>query len=164
MGALEVGGRLPSVTLPALSSERSVSLRGPSRQSTVLVFPHPDCSACRQELQGLTEIHDDLDDWATTPMAVVTEADRDLADALPYPVLLDDEGQARDRCGLAEREAAVVVADPWGEIYEVSRAGDDHAFPAGDELVSWARYLSTRCPECGVPDRPVADQLDGPVA
>ncbi|MFN2557794.1 MAG: redoxin domain-containing protein [Nitriliruptorales bacterium] len=163
MGSLDVGGRLPSLTLPALASERSINLRGQGRQSTVLVLPHPDCSACRAELEELAERTDELDDWDATPLAVVTEADRELADALPYPVLLDDDGQAHARCGVAEGEAALVVADPWGEIYEVSRSDDDHAFPDGDELVSWVRYLSMRCPECGVPDRPLTGRLEGPV-
>jgi hypothetical protein len=45
---------------------------------------------------------------------------------------------------------AALVADQWGEVAYVEAPDDGlvTSLPAPEELVSWARYLSTRCPEC----------------
>ena len=44
-------------------------------------------------------------------------------------------------------EAAVIVADRYGQIYEVYRAGTGHEFPAVRQLEEWLKFLGTLCPE-----------------
>jgi hypothetical protein len=48
------------------------------------------------------------------------------------------------------RPPAALVADQWGEVVYVETPEDRlvTSLRAPEELVSWARYLSTRCPEC----------------
>jgi hypothetical protein len=48
------------------------------------------------------------------------------------------------------RPPAAMVADQWGEVAYVGAPDDGRitSLPAPEELVSWVRYLSTRCPEC----------------
>ena len=42
----------------------------------------------------------------------------------------------------------VVVADRWGEIYLVARAGSVAELPPVAELLEWLRYVQMQCPEC----------------
>jgi hypothetical protein len=48
------------------------------------------------------------------------------------------------------RPPAALVADEWGEIAHVETPDDGRvtSLSEPEELVSWVRYLSTRCPEC----------------
>lgn len=48
------------------------------------------------------------------------------------------------------RPPAALVADEWGEIAHVGAPGDGRvtSLSTPEALVSWVRYLSTRCPEC----------------
>jgi hypothetical protein len=48
------------------------------------------------------------------------------------------------------RPPAVIVADEWGEIahVEAPAEGGVASLSPPEELLSWVRYLSTRCPEC----------------
>jgi hypothetical protein len=48
------------------------------------------------------------------------------------------------------RPPAALVADQWGEVAYVKTPDDGlvTSLPATEDLLSWARYLSTRCPEC----------------
>jgi hypothetical protein len=43
--------------------------------------------------------------------------------------------------------AGVVIADRYGQVYYVSEAGENHAFPTPRELEEWLKFLATECPE-----------------
>ena len=42
----------------------------------------------------------------------------------------------------------VVVADRWGEIYNVQAAAQASDLPTADDLSEWVRYVQVQCPEC----------------
>jgi hypothetical protein len=48
------------------------------------------------------------------------------------------------------RPPAALVADEWGEVVHLEAPEDGRvtSLSAPGELVSWVRYLSSRCPEC----------------
>ena len=48
----------------------------------------------------------------------------------------------------------VVVADRYGQVYEVTSTPDAAALPSTGALEEWFRFLATACPECGVLDDP----------
>jgi hypothetical protein len=48
----------------------------------------------------------------------------------------------------------VVIVDRYGQVYDVTRAGDADALPTAATLQEWFKFLSTACPECGVIDDP----------
>jgi hypothetical protein len=49
-------------------------------------------------------------------------------------------------------EAALVIADEWGEVYSVADAGTGHRFPTPPEIIEWVRFLAIQCPECEGPE------------
>jgi peroxiredoxin len=65
---------------------------------------------------------------------------------LPFPVLADPERRLSHRLNL--QGAAVLVADPWGEVRFRHDAGAAHDLPSPAELVDWARFVAIQCPEC----------------
>lgn len=49
---------------------------------------------------------------------------------------------------LRSEGAAVLVADPWGEVRFRHVAEAAHDLPEPAELVDWARFVAIQCPEC----------------
>lgn len=160
---LRPGDRLPPLTLEATGG-RSIHLRAPSRDASVLVFPHSaECEDCRAYLRALSDEADELRQWygrilAVLPPCPAAESAASNGEArdrsLAFPVLMDTSGEARERCGVAPGEAAILIADRYGEVYEATGAGAEHAFPSVRDVESWLRFLATQCPECGVIDEP----------
>ena len=77
---------------------------------------------------------------------------------LPYPVLMDTEGHVHDRFGAPvpaqDPLPMVCVADRYGEIRHVCRAGDPKTSCGAQEILDWVRFINLECPECGVSDWP----------
>jgi hypothetical protein len=48
----------------------------------------------------------------------------------------------------------VVIADRYGQVYDVTSSPDQADLPSSDDLAEWFRFLATACPECGVIDDP----------
>jgi len=70
---------------------------------------------------------------------------------LPFPLLRDDGGVTRQRLGIGGREAAVILADRWGEVFEATTVDDDHGFPPAGQLVESAKIVDLGCGECNAP-------------
>ena len=138
---------LPRLTLPRAEGDGKMALTG--QQSSLLVFVHPrpcdDCAAYLAELAGSL---DDLRGWATRLLVVAGKVD--VGDQL-FPVLRDDDGAARHRLGIGGEDAAVLLTDRWGEVFEVATFGPDHGFPLPRELVESAKIVDLSCGECNVP-------------
>lgn len=49
---------------------------------------------------------------------------------------------------------AVFVADRFGEIYAEYSSKDPLGLPRIDEALQWLTFISSQCPECGVPEWP----------
>ena len=138
---------LPRLTLPS-TDDRPVTIIG--QQTSLLVFVHPGgCEACAGYLRELSGAVEDLRSWGTRLMAV--GGDAGTAGDLPFPVLVDEDGTARRRIGIGDDEAALILADPWGEVAEVATFGDDHQFPLPSQLVESSKIVDLSCGECNVP-------------
>jgi hypothetical protein len=51
--------------------------------------------------------------------------------------------------------AAICIADRYGEVY-FSEFCSDTACTSADNVLEWLRFIEIQCPECGVPEWPVA--------
>ncbi len=139
---------MPRLTLPRADGDGDVTLTG--KQASLLVFVHREpCDECARYLGELHGSVDDLRGWGTRLLAV-TGADDDAGDH-PFPLLRDEDGAARRRLGIGDDEAAVLVADQWGEVFEVATFSSDHGFPLPGALVESAKIVDLSCGECNVP-------------
>ena len=97
-------------------------LRGGGRNATVVAVLHDrDCSACAAYLAQLSEHAPEIDAW---------------------------DGRVKHVRDIDEDAPAVIIADQWGEIAVVERAGAAHRFIEPAEVITWLRHLAMKCPEC----------------
>lgn len=151
-----VGERLPALTLERVGGE-PVPLQRTRHGTSVLVLPHADCAACRDYLDRLGALADRFDAWGAAVLVVAAGGTpAEPLSGRAAGVLLDADDRARAGLGLAADEAAVVVADRFGTVYRVAAGGHELIEP--DDLLEEARYMGSLCPECGVPDDPVAGE------
>lgn len=70
---------------------------------------------------------------------------------LPFPVLDDPSGEALRRLGFPgggnPMEAAVWVADRFGEVRYAWKDGWGQTAPSSKELLAWLRSIELECPE-----------------
>lgn len=133
-----------------------------ARDASVIYLPHPlPCDGCHTTMRELVDATAQLDLWAARPVFVL----RDAPERLGVPatlgrfVALDPDGRTRRACGLADDDAAVMIADRFGEVWESQVVGDDHAAPTHEQIISTVRYIAIQCPECETPDSPALDRL-----
>lgn len=150
---LAQGERLPDLRLAAAPDGAPVPLVAPGgRQVPVIVaVDGAECADCLAYLRRLAEAAAEIAEWDGRVLVVVPgdadEAAR-LAESVhpPFPVLADPERRLAGRLRL--HGAAVLVADPWGEVRFRHEAGTAHDLPEPAELVDWARFVAIQCPEC----------------
>ena len=140
----------PDIELPTASGNGTYTLTARPRWSLVVVFLHGfDCEDCVHFLQELEEVQADLTEW-DAQIAVVLKRISDNARmpelAPTIQVLVDAEHMFESAAHVVA--PAVLVVDQWRDVRESWEAGESHRFPAVSELVSWARFLATQCPEC----------------
>jgi hypothetical protein len=141
---------LPDIELPIASGNGSYTLTARPRWSLAIVFLHGlDCDGCLHFLQQLEEGHSDLIEWDAEVVIVLKQ----ISDAAVTPdvapsirVLTDAEHRFESAAHVVA--PAVLVVDQWRDVRESWEAAEAHRFPAVSELVSWARFLATQCPEC----------------
>ena len=105
-----------------------------SNRATLLVAQHDEpCPPCADYVAELEAIAPELKEWATRLQSVVPD------------------GDDRRRLGMGDDEAAVVLADRWGEVFEAATVDADHDFPLPWQLVESAKILDVSCGECNVP-------------
>ncbi|MGH7575689.1 MAG: hypothetical protein ACREM1_11280 [Longimicrobiales bacterium] len=178
------GDRLPSISLGrAGGSGGGINLRHGGREATVIVkLPARDAARFVPYLERLAGAGAEFRDWSGRLLAVLegglgSESEpgaraEDIAPAgvevdgrtapsdpvtarlgsLPFPVLGDTAGATRGWAPVGE--AAVVVADRFGVVYDQAHSRDANDLPDAAALIEWLRFLATQCPECGVPDEP----------
>ena len=150
---------VPNFELPR-SDGGSVRLRSyRGRRGLAVVFTHgAGCAACRVYLAGGLEMYAAYAEENAELLVVVPDRAEVVAAlqhelALPYPVLVDADGRAFVRYGLTpDRDAAVLVADRYGDprLWQVTNA--DHDLPPHSTLVAELRYLALTCSGgCSVP-------------
>lgn len=141
---------LPEIELPAASGNGSNTLTARPRWSLVIALLHGlDCDGCLHFLQQLEAAQSDLTEW-DGEVAIVLKQISDNArtpDLAPsIRVLVDAEHSFESAARVVA--PAILVVDQWRDVRESWEAGDAHHFPDVSELVSWARFLATQCPEC----------------
>jgi len=137
---------LPPLTLAGPDGPWRVP--GPGTLASALVFVHPGrCGPCTGYLAELDSIVDDIRSWGTQLLAVAVDG---LDDRHRFAVLLDEGGVARRRLGIGV-DAAVILADRWGEVMEATTIGPGHEFPLASQLVESAKIVDLSCGECNVP-------------
>jgi len=147
---IRVGEILPSLVLTGADGPVTLPPSGP-QSSLLVVAHHRPCAGCSSYLTEVAGVVDDLQAWATRAVGVGPSDAVAASLPFPFPVLGDEGGGARRRLGLADDEAAVVLADRWGEVVEVAAFGADHGFPLPSQLVESAKIIDLSCGECNVP-------------
>jgi peroxiredoxin len=148
IGLTQPSRRIPDFAF-ATRSGTPRSLRPAGRRSPVLVLVHPGaCEACAAFIGRLRAASEMLHAWDGDVLVITPETlgDSGNASAERFPLLSDPE--QRLASALAIAPPAVVIADQWGEVHEITEAGDEHRFSGVDEIESWLRYLAIQCPEC----------------
>lgn len=136
--------------LPLVHADGAPAPLVPSSQALLLVFAHPGpCTSCAGYLDEVAGVVDDLRSWGTRILGVVQGGE----DAAPghLQVLRDQDGEGRRRLGVGADEAAVILTDRWGEVFEAAAYGRDHDLPQPHQLVESAKIVDLTCGECNVP-------------
>lgn len=158
-GLLRAGQLLPTPAPQPLAGIRNWRQ---ARDASVIYLPHPaPCDGCEAAMLDLVGAKEQLDLWAARPVLVLRDAPAALglpATLAPF-VALDPDGRTRRACGLTADDAALLIADRFGEVWESQAVGDDHAAPTHEQVISAVRYIAIQCPECGTPDSPALDRL-----
>lgn len=153
--------RLPAVELRDARDGRPVRLRAPELGSMILFFPHVgDCAPCRSWLTTLSGAETVFRNWEGRLIVVVAGAREEAAGAVPgveenpHLYVVEDADGALARTFGTSGDAALVIADRFGECFHAVRAtAEDHdPLPDFDEVKEWLTFLAIQCPECGVPD------------
>lgn len=89
-------------------------------RTTVLVKLHSaECEGCRHYLDQLAASAAEFEVWGASLVVAPGPSD----------------------------DAAVIVADQYGQIYDAVYTGGGHQFPAPRQLEEWLKFLGTLCPE-----------------
>lgn len=150
MDPFEIGDRLPRIRLPRAGSNAERPLRGSHREAVVVVGLHDaGCERCRGYLRSLAEARAAFRLWDGSVRALTDDpAAGALQDELDegVDVLVDRDRTILDRLMMGAGPA-VVVADRYGQVFQIFRGGEEHVVAEPRELEEWLQYLATQCPE-----------------
>ena len=160
---LNTGQLIPDFRLSAANRDGEF---GPwdykQHRNLVLMFLHSvESKRCRQLLREIREHYVEYQEKEAEVLVISTdEMDRlrqlthDLA--LPFPVLADTGGSVTDlylkntkrSTENATFEAAIFVADRWGEIFTCKTVEKDDDLVAEAEIREWLEFIELQCEEC----------------
>lgn len=147
---IAVGDRLPNLRLPRADSGHPRPLRGPHRDAVVVIALHdPGCDECARFLGRLARARPRFRLWDGSVRAVTdSHAAGPLQDELgdAVDVLVDTDRKLLDRLDVSAGPVTL-VADRYGQLFDLSYAGAAHTLAAPRELEEWLKYLATQCPE-----------------
>src|SRR5690606_7209933 len=151
VSAASVGTRLPLVKLPGAGG-KPVPLRGVQGPATLVARGHgPACRGCRAWLREHDEgLADAVRMWGGRAVAVTPDGGGEEG---PPPLVeggrvVRTVSDPEDRVpSVPSGGAGMLVADRYGEVFEVEDAGEGHGLPGPRELEEWLRFLATQCPE-----------------
>ena len=139
---LSVAQFLPDIALPSVPARTPTPLRPNIGRTTVLVSIHAAaCQDCRRYLEELAGSSSEFYLWDARLLIVVPGIAAQLRPGFGQ-VLADEAGQIA-----APGQAAVLVADRYGQIFDAVYAGAGHNLPAPRQLEEWLKFLGTLCPE-----------------
>lgn len=136
-----------------------------ARSSLVLVFAGGGAGS--PDLRFLAEIAADyarMQEEQAQVLAVVqcvrkTAARIKQEAKLPFPLLVDEDGQIHRGAGAADKyghpATAIYITDRFLEVFAVRRETEGQAMPGAREIVEWLSFINSQCPECSPPEWPV---------
>ena len=135
---------MPDLSLPDDTGRlvRLGDFRG--RRNLVLFLTHPaGCVACEEKLRELSGDLNRLRGEDAEVLAIVPGDGAAAAGwrrlALPFPMLTGGRAVFGD--------AAMIVADRFGEIFAIARADADHQLPMTAQLAEELAFVELQCPE-----------------
>lgn len=139
---LRRGDFLPDIALPSAGGRAPVPLRpAPGRTTVLLVLDRETCPACQRYLDEFASLGDEFAVWDARLLIAVPRSATCVVPAFGIPIW-DPE-----RLLAVAEVPAVLVADRYGQLWDVVSAGAAHRFPAAPEIAEWLKYLGTLCPE-----------------
>lgn len=155
---LTAGDTLPDTTLVESPGTPGWVIPSPSRNALVLLLLPPSTAAWVPYLERITAKLDELQQWYSQVVAVVSgdpAAAAELrAHVPPLRTAAEAEPVLRARAGVPAEHAGLLVVDRYGQLYHSASAERPDQLPDASELEEWVRFLATQCPECGVIDEP----------
>jgi len=154
------GDSLPNIAGMTLDGPRIHISDFRGRKNVVLIFSGRQSDGRIQELiSALAVGYRDIQDENAEVVFVSAGGVKQTASArhLPFPVLLDDNGEMHGAIGAIDsnggESAAVCIADRYGEVYFAVSCSAARCPSAGD-ILDWLRFIEIQCPECGVSEWP----------
>jgi ribosomal protein S27E len=158
-GSMEIGNILPALDDLEDQHGRPLNWRD-MRRNRVVLFAHPGtCLRCASYGRQLIALRNRFAEW-DGDVWLVGDSVAYLAEHAPddhVRVVGDTARRAHRRCRLPERHAATIIADRWGQVWQIAISGGDHAFPDPADLCATAQFIAVQCPECETPDQPAGD-------
>jgi hypothetical protein len=155
---LRVGDRLPILELPSAPDGRIEKVRPRSRDALVLLLLPEYDAASRAPVESLADRAEAIEHWYARILVVAgpPEHAAEIASSAKgkLTVIADPDRTTFERIGIAAGNAALVIADRYGQIYELAEASAAGELPSAEEIEEWTKFLATQCPECGVIDEP----------
>lgn len=152
---LQRGKPIPLFSAPAGDGHDLALWDYKQRRHVALFFLHEgSCARCRSLLRAIAATHAQYRAEEAEPVAILHEPTvgvQALAQEmeLPFPLLADAEGrQVRRYLALAEGERpplAVFIADRYSTLWEQVVAQLHDELPSQEEVLSWFRFINTRC-------------------
>jgi peroxiredoxin len=131
------------------------------RNLVLMFFRSVESGKCRQLLREISEHYTEYQEKEAEVLLISTDElvrlrqlTHDLA--LPFPVLSDTDGSVTDlyindtKPGTerAAFEAAIFIADRWGEIFTCKSVEKNDELPTEAEIREWLEFLELQCEEC----------------
>lgn len=160
---LSTGDLIPNFRLSAVNRNGTI---GPwdykqHRNLVLIFFRTVECLKCKQLLREISEHYGQYQEKEGEVLAISTdEIDRlrQLAQdlALPFPLLSDSDRRVTNLYlkhmeqggDSAAFEAAIFVADRWGEIFSTRSIEKAQDLPAEAEIRDWLEFIELQCEEC----------------
>jgi len=160
-----IGELVPDSTLPSSEGCRTRISDYRGRTNLVIILAGEVCGLDAKRYLG--EVARRYADFADEDAEILVFTVGTAQDAskvkrelhLPLHVFADEQRRvhhalgAHDETGIAV--PAVVVADRYGEVFNVWRTAEGGTLPTVDEILDWLRFINLDCPECGVSHWPV---------
>ena len=144
-GTIAPGALLPAMRLVSAATGAAVDLHAVRGPRAVVAMHSVGCAACRDYVrEQVAHVARDIAEWGGRVCVVVPGRRGDASDFAEtttdaLEVLVDADG------AFAQRRAAVVVTDQWGEVHSAVDAAAGHELPDPEQLVVSIRFLATQC-------------------
>lgn len=150
-----VGDQLPSLSHVTDDNGRALNWRD-ARRNRIVFFAHPgECAECSGNARALLELRARLAKWDGDLWLVGDAVIPEAVDVIR--VTGDADHRLRQGCGLSPEDATLVVADRWGQVWQVAPTDDRHVLVETADVLETTKFIAIQCPECETLDQPAGD-------